>query len=156
MPELHQGGIVVTLRPHCPTLQTRETVEKCVAFGMSQEAICAIINCTPLELKGHYALELQFGLEKVNAQVGMALMHAALEDRDINAMKFWLTNRAGWLREGEKKSEEESGSITMVTEKRTIIERILKTRVVDTSVVETVPAKKTNGSVNGSNGMKHK
>lgn len=159
-----QGTRVITVRPHVPDSLTRETVTHCVAFGLAEDAICLILRCTPSELKSCYPDELKYGLDKVNAQVGAALLHAALNEGDVNAQKFWLLNKAGWK---DKKTDDEPGENDrdVLIERRLIVERILKraTRV-DASVVATqdqepvAKANGKNGKANGSNGngVKHK
>lgn len=172
MPELHQGMLVVTRKPHYPTPHTRETVVHLTAFGLTEPQICTVLHCTADELKEHYAGELECGLERVNAQVQQALLHKALYERDVPAMKLWLTNKAGWKAgDGPRLINQQAIGVgvngqlpngTVVHERREVIERLITRatqekrhaeKVIDGRVVaQPAAAKKANGGHNGSSG----
>lgn len=133
MPQMHQGSIVVTQPPHYVTLHSRETAKHCAAFGLSDEQTCVILKCTPEELRLHYANEMEHGVALINAQVKAAVLHEALHGKDVQAMKLWLINNAGW-RAGDAPRGgvnstlpqlDHDGNEIPVFERRTTIERIL-------------------------------
>lgn len=162
MPDIHQGGVVVTVPPHYPTLDKRETVTMLAAFGLKEDQIAAILKCTPDDIRRWYQNELDTGLVRINAQVKAALLHQALYKEDVAAMRLWLVNNAGW-RTGDgprgvlPPGDVPEGETVTVHERRTIIEQVL-TRVTrekrdgervipDARVVATQPqAAKPNGA----------
>lgn len=155
---VHQGTVVVTRPPHFPTMHTRDVIKHLAAFGAREELMCAIIRCTAEELQRHYADELTTGLERINAQVQNAVLHKALYENDLNAMKLWLVNKAGW-RTGDGKGMlpgqplgpgelPEGQGLIPVSQRRELISELLtkatrfkrdNERVID---AEVIPAKK--------------
>lgn len=164
MPEVCQGTVVLTERPHFPTMYTRDTVKHLAAFGLDCNQMAVVLKCTLQELQLYYSEEIATGLVRVNAQVQAAVLHAAIYDRNVQAQKLWLVNKAGWrsgdapritVNQGESKSE------VAVHQRRAVIVDILREairnkrateQVIDAKVVSA--PKHTNGA-NGS-GSKHK
>lgn len=153
MPEMHQGTVVLTQPPHYVTMHTRETAKHCAAFGLSDEQTCVILKCTLDDLRKNYANEMEHGLALINAQVQANVLHQALYKDDVQAMKLWLINKAGW-RAGDAprgalsatNPVDRDGNEIPVFERRTVIERILtkavqvkreSEKVVDGRVVST-------------------
>lgn len=169
MPELHQNTVVVTRPPHFPTMWTRETCEHLVAFGLTDAQIAKALRCTIDELKTHYAEELSNGLALVNAQVKNALLHKALYDGDVPAMKLWLMNNADWRggdakpllnqqgatsgAQGELPVHQRSELLSNLLTRATRMKREQE-KVIDGEVIEAMP-KRTNGNGSG-NGTKHR
>lgn len=163
---------VVTRAPHFPTMYTHETCRNLVAFGLTPPQIAVVMRCTLEDLRTHYAEDIEHGLTRVNAQVQAALLHKALYDRDVPAMKLWLVNKANW-RTGDKPgtgpelpgAAGQEGEMTVV-ERKTVIERMLRTatvanfdraKVIEGTAVEVKKPNGVNGHGNGSaNGAKHK
>lgn len=172
--ETHQGTVVVRDPPHFPTMYTRETVTNLAAFGLTENQMAVILKCTPEDVRSNYSAEIEHGLARVNAQVQAAVLHAAIHERDVAAMKLWLVNKAGWRTgdgpRGLPKPGDDvpaDGEYTVV-ERREVLTRILSRvvqdkrnaeKVIDGRVVATAApakpngtngAKKTNGNGNGS------
>ncbi len=156
--------LIVTRPPHFPTMHTRETVSHLVAFGLDENQIAVIIKATPDEVRQHYSEELEHGLTRINARVMSAVLHQALQKEDVNAMKLWLINKAGWRAGDGSKTNIlnappgtiEEGELTVVQRREVITKLLVKAtqhkrqqeRIIDAEV--TPVAKSTNG--NGANG----
>lgn len=169
MPDQH--GAIITRPPHFPTMHTRDQAKHLAAFGLSEPQMCAILRCTIDELRTYYAEEIETGAMRINAQVQNAVLHKALYEGDLQAMKLWLINKAGWkagdggklLPNQQSNGEpiEGSGDIP-VSQRREIVAEVLRKatqmkrlneRVID---AEIVPANKTNGHGTNGNGAKHR
>lgn len=100
---------------HQPDAKSRQQVEMLVSYGLTQDAIAAIVGVHDDTLRKHYAQELAYGKAKVTAQVANALVKKALSDRtdSVNAAKFYLQSQAGWK---ERSEQEQSGSVRVVNE----------------------------------------
>lgn len=169
MPDFQQGNdakggtLVVTVPPHFPTMHTRETATHLAAFGLDENQVAVILRCTPDDVRKHYAVEMEHGLMLVNSRVKSAVLHQALHKEDVNAMKLWLINNAGWRAGDGNKTNilnttpgaGEEGTMTIV-QKREVITRLLvqatqhKRREETVIDAEVVPTPKKNG--NGTNG----
>ena len=88
---------------HQPDAKSRQQVEMLVSYGLTHDAIGAIIGVHDDTLRKHYAQELAYGKAKVTAQVANALVKKALSDRadSVNAAKFYLQSQAGWKERSE-------------------------------------------------------
>lgn len=163
MPEMCQGTVVLTERPHFPTMYTRDTVKHLTAFGLDANQMAIVLKCTLQELQLYYSEEIATGLVRVNAQVQAAVLHAAIYDRNVAAQKLWLVNKAGW-RSGDAPritvNAGETPSEATVHQRRSVIVDILREaikhkrtqeRVIDATVVS---SPKTANGANGSG--KHK
>ncbi len=80
---------------HKPTPELRELVKKLVVHGSSQEEMADRLGICVETLVTHYKVEVYFHLVDVNCKIEDKMYEKALSG-DINAMKFWLTHRAGW------------------------------------------------------------
>jgi hypothetical protein len=121
---------VVTRPPHYPTPYTRDTVRHLVAYGLDDEQISVILRCLPSEIRYHYADELKHGLARINAQVQSVVLNNALIERDTQAAKLWLINKAGWRsgdgpRIGLAFNQPPAEGEFTVTERRVVMERVL-------------------------------
>lgn len=105
---------------HQPTERTRQQVEMLVSFGLTQDAIAAIIGIHDETLRKHYAHELDHGRAKVVAQVANSLVKKALSDRtdSVSAAKFYLQSQGGWQERSEQKL---SGDMNVQ-----VIERVIR------------------------------
>lgn len=133
MPEIFQNTLVVMRPPHFPTLQSRETARHLGAFGLDELQACVILRCNEDDFRRYYKEDFETGLVAVNAQVQAAVLHQALHERDVPAMKLWLINKAGW-RAGDAPrgmlppGQDGDTSELTVVQRRTVIDTIL-TRV---------------------------
>jgi hypothetical protein len=69
------------------------------AYGISQDAICAVLNVTRPTLERRCRHELDTGLAKANAMVGQSMFRMATAGPysvRFLAAKYWLACRAGW------------------------------------------------------------
>lgn len=169
MPEMCQGTVVLTERPHFPTMYTRETVKHLAAFGLDSNQMAVVMKCSLQELERYYSDDIATGLVRVNAQVQAAVLHAAIYDRNVQAQKLWLVNKAGW-RSGDAPritvNSGAQGNEQVTHQRRAVIVDILREairnkrateQVIDARVVSTTKAQGSNGAgFNGSNGSKHK
>ena len=89
---------------HQPTERTRQQVEMLISFGLTHDAIAAIIGVHDDTLRKHYAQELDHGRAKVVAQVANSLVKKALSDRSdsVSAAKFYLQSQGGWQERSEQ------------------------------------------------------
>lgn len=171
MPEFQTGNddtkaaLVVTQRPHFPTLHTRELVEHLTACGLNEAQIAIALKCSTEDVRRYYASEMEHALTMVNSRVKARVLHQALYEGDMQAAKLWLINNANWragdgnkvgvgVSFGADGTPLQPGELTVV-QRREIISTIL-TRAVQQKregerVIEgTAVAVKKNG--NGSNG----
>lgn len=123
---------VVTVPPHYVTMHTRDLVKHSTAFGLSVDQIAVLLKTSPEIVRSSYKEELEHGLQLVNAQVQNAVLHKALYEGDVSAMKLWLTNRAGWRGDGARigvglnvNSDGSEPSDMSVVERHEIITRTL-------------------------------
>lgn len=164
MPDFHQGTLVVTQPPHFPTMHTRETVTHLAAFGLDEREVAVILRCTPDDVRRYYVVEMEHGLMLVNSRVKSAVLHQALYKEDVNAMKLWLINNAGWRAGDNSKAQlvlpnpdgtGVDGEMTIVQRREVITKLLVKgtqlrrqqEQVIDAQVV---PSAAKNG--NGANG----
>jgi hypothetical protein len=83
---------------HKPTDQQRRTVEAMSGYGVTREAIAAVVGVHYNTLAKHYATELEVGRGKAMAKVAQNLFQIATgTGRDsVTAAIFYLKCRAGW------------------------------------------------------------
>lgn len=82
-----------------PTAKERETVKALTSYGISQEAICAVLKVTRITLTKHCKHELACGVAEANAAVAASMFRMATKapySVRFSAAKFWLAARAGW------------------------------------------------------------
>lgn len=92
--------------PHAPTDESRAQVAAMVACGLDDIQIAFVLKCDPREVREHYKMEMEHGRALTNAQVGAALLRAAIKG-SVDAQKFWLERRAGWVAPKALPPEEE-------------------------------------------------
>jgi hypothetical protein len=161
--------LVVTQPPHFPTMHTRETVQHLSAFGLDENQVAVVLRCTPDDVRRYYAVEMEHGLMLVNSRVKAAVLHQALHKEDVNAMKLWLINNAGWRGGDGNKTNilnapgtgpGEEGTLTIM-QKREVITRLLvqatqhkrhQETVIDAEVVSVAKSTNGNGAGHGTNG----
>lgn len=83
---------------HKPTEQQRRAVEAMSGYGVTREAIAAVVGVHYNTLAKHYATELEVGRGKAMAKVAQNLFQIATgTGRDsVTAAIFYLKCRAGW------------------------------------------------------------
>lgn len=173
MPDFHQGTLVVTQPPHFPTMHTRETVQNLAAFGLDENQVAVILKCTSDDVRRYYAIEMEHGLTMVNSRVMSAVLHQALYEKDMQAAKLWLINKAGWRSgDGPKITNLPAGTVAegemTVVQRREVITKLIthatqhkrrQEQVIEGEVVSRSNGKTNGGNGHGSNGtsgVKHK
>jgi hypothetical protein len=74
-------------------------VKAMASYGISQDAICAMLNVTRPTLERRCRHELDTGLAEANAMVGKSMFRMAVNGPysvRFQAAKYWLACRAGW------------------------------------------------------------
>ena len=82
-----------------PTDEQRATVRAMTAYGIRQEAICAVLGVSHPTLEKHCRNELDTGLAQANATVAASLFRMATKGPysvRFHAARYWLACRAGW------------------------------------------------------------
>ena len=82
-----------------PTDEQRATVKTMTAYGIRQEAICAVLGVSHPTLEKHCRNELDTGLAQANATVAASLFRMATKGPysvRFHAARYWLACRAGW------------------------------------------------------------
>lgn len=110
--------------PHVATDETRARVERYVACGLDVSQIAFCLGTDPATVSATYKQEIEHGAFKVNAQVGDALIAAALKG-DVNAARFFLGARARWAVATKIEHTGKDGGPIEVEEKRKLVERIV-------------------------------
>jgi hypothetical protein len=85
--------------PWQPTAKERETVKAMTGYGISQDAICAVLKVTRATLEKHCRHELDSGAAEAIGKVAASMLAMALRGPytvRFQAAKFWLAARAGW------------------------------------------------------------
>ena len=83
-----------------PTDEQRATVKAMTAYGIRQEAICAVLGVSHPTLEKHCRNELDTGLAQANATVAASLFRMATKGPysvRFHAARYWLACRAGWI-----------------------------------------------------------
>ena len=81
-----------------PTEEQRQLVKQLAAVGVPQEDIARKIGIrSPKTIRKYFRDELDLGTIDANAAIGTTLFQKAREG-NVEALKFWLQNRAGWGR----------------------------------------------------------
>jgi transposase len=83
---------------HTPTDETREQVMILVGNGTNNETIARVLRISKRTLQRHYKTELAVGRDMAIASATSRLW-ALVQRGDLNAIKYWLCNRAGWKTE---------------------------------------------------------
>jgi hypothetical protein len=87
-----------------PTAKDRETVKWMAAYGIPQEAICALLKVTKPTLEKRCRLELDTGAAEANAKVAESMYAMATRGPyavRFQAARYWLACRGGW-RDGDR------------------------------------------------------
>jgi hypothetical protein len=82
-----------------PTAKERGTVKAMTSYGISQDAICAVLKVTRATLEKHCRHELASGAAEATVKVAASMFAMALRGPyavRFQAAKFWLAARAGW------------------------------------------------------------
>jgi hypothetical protein len=83
-----------------PTDEQRATVKAMTAYGIRQEAICAVLGISHPTLEKHCRNELDTGAAQANATVASSMYKMATVGHPVHvrfaAAAFWLKCRAGW------------------------------------------------------------
>lgn len=79
-----------------PNPETAEQIQRYLAAGVSQRAICELINISHDTLGRHYKQTLEVGRDVANARIAAKLYERALTGECPASMFFWLKTRAGW------------------------------------------------------------
>ena len=82
-----------------PTDEQRATVKTMTAYGIRQEAICAVLGVSHPTLEKHCRNELDTGAAQANATVAASLFRMATKGPysvRFHAARYWLACRAGW------------------------------------------------------------
>lgn len=88
----------MTSGAHEPNGDSRATVKAMSAYGIPQDAICAVLDISKPTLHKYYRREIDTGTAQANAKVAETLYRRATGGgpQDVAAMIFWLKARAGW------------------------------------------------------------
>jgi hypothetical protein len=84
-------------------------VEGLVAAGFEPKHIAGALELPLVQLKEHYAEELEEGLVRANGRVVKNLLDIATSDsrQAVAAIKFWLANKANWV---DRSTHEHTGA----------------------------------------------
>src|SRR5450755_4415722 len=78
-----------------PNEELRAKVRQLSAFGVSQDDVAKIVECSPKTLRKHFRRELDRGAAEANAAIAGYLFQNAKEG-NVAAQIFWLKTRARW------------------------------------------------------------
>ena len=87
-----------------PTPKDRELVKAMIAYGIPQDAICAVLKVTRPTLEKRCRVELDTGLAAANAKVAGSMFRMATKGPysvRFSAARYWLACRGGWS-DGDK------------------------------------------------------
>ncbi len=80
-----------------PTEEQRRTAKSLAAFGLNQEAIAHMLECSPKTLRKHFLKELELGDIEAVAQVAQAHYKMAKSEKDPRSTNYFLEKRQRWL-----------------------------------------------------------
>ena len=78
-----------------PTEELRAKVRQLSTFGVSQDDVAKIVECSPKTLRKHFRRELDRGAAEANAAIAGYLFQNA-KAGNVAAQIFWLKTRARW------------------------------------------------------------
>jgi hypothetical protein len=81
---------------YAPTEEQRRVVKTMAAYGIPQEAIARVVQCSEPTLRRAYRAELDTAVHEANARVAQCLYQQATTPGNVAASIFWLKARAGW------------------------------------------------------------
>jgi hypothetical protein len=82
-----------------PTDEQRAMVKAMTAYGIRQEAICAVLGISHVTLERRCRHELDTGAAQANATVAASMFKMATKGPysvRFHAARYWLACRAGW------------------------------------------------------------
>jgi hypothetical protein len=82
-----------------PTPKDRELVKAMTAYGISQDAICAVLKVSRPTLEKRCRVELDTGAAEANTKVAQSMYQMALRApyaTRYQAARYWLACRGGW------------------------------------------------------------
>lgn len=79
------------------TSEERQLVAAGAAIGVARAEIAKILGIGVTSLNAEFSDELANGAARANLAVGAALYRNATDFMSIQAQKFWLKTRAGWV-----------------------------------------------------------
>ena len=79
------------------TAEQRDFVAAMVSFGIEQAEIAKVIGIGVPALRADFADEIANSKARANSKVAGALFRNATDYMSIQAQKFWLKTRAGWI-----------------------------------------------------------
>jgi len=77
------------------TEELRAKVRQLSTFGVSQDDVAKIVECSPKTLRKHFRRELDRGAAEANAAIAGYLFQNA-KAGNVAAQIFWLKTRARW------------------------------------------------------------
>lgn len=81
------------------TTQDRHAVQMMTGFGLTNEEAAIVMGISEDSLKASFHEELKLGGPLATLAVAGSLFRAAVDRGDVQAMKFWLARRSGWIEE---------------------------------------------------------
>ena len=96
-----------------PSEEQRRVVKTMAAYGIPQDAIAKVVQCSEPTLRRAYRHELDTAVHEANARVAQCLYQQATTPGNVAASIFWLKARAGWR---EKQAVEIQGQAAVRVE----------------------------------------
>ncbi len=100
---------------HAPDDRGRSLVELMAGMGATLTDISSVLGIAPMTLKRHYALELESGKAKMDAEAYDALRRGIRKD-DPQLIKYYLDRRAPQFKPDPERSADVSVSIQMTVD----------------------------------------
>ena len=87
------------------TDQDRNYVSEMISYGIIHAEIAKVMGISLPTLRTDFPEEIATAQTKANSKVAGSLFRNATEYMSVQAQKFWLKTRAGWIEAGEEEHE---------------------------------------------------
>ncbi len=94
-----------------PDPKIAEQVARCAGLGLTRQQIAYVVGTGLAQLYEYYAEELERGTAETIKQVSEALVYKAVQQQDIQAIKFYLACRAGWRDRDDRAASDGSSDV---------------------------------------------
>lgn len=96
---------------HKPTEATRAVAMAFATGGAPKVSIAHYLGISIPTLDKYYSDEMERGVTEANAMMGLTMFEKGVNERDTNAVKFWLECRAGWKRASDEISSKQANDM---------------------------------------------